>query len=840
MGLSRVLVAEYGPRATLEFIYNLQQMALQLATVRGFSAGVDNVMLPPAQREEVHRQVEVMRERALLHQTRLKRGQLVPPLGSTVRAFNEENQKKALVLGNIHEPLLQAGPVRENALLTMALTGARGKLAYNIALTAVVGQMSINDQRIQPIFGPRRARALPYFRNDESDPAAYGFIGRAYIEGVDVAGFIFNSEQARVALIHKALSTAKTGWQYRKLVRSMDGVHISHTGAVQIGRGILQPLYGGSGFDPRRLETVQLEYITLDDAGLARLSIASGDLKNSKWFAPEAARSERLQRALQRESEYLQRARERARGAFLLQQHLDPEPSRALAGEVMLCFDPQRALDNLRVMHRDQLRDPKKLSTRELLQMLRLLDSIPELLRSQYALFYATDVPWLVADALRVGLCMRNLLGLDMEGNAALTPALLQELLTLLAVRVGASLAPYGSCVGTLAAQAISEVLTQYVLDSHHRTAEGGTSKTGMNHIREIQGGKSKASLPPSMHIPLRGAASTDEAQARMVAMRIEMLPLRQLLTRTPRILFEPRPGDVRYPPLRHEREWIAPLLRATPAPRNLAPAVFHMEISRTQLVQKGLPFREVVLALQRAFPQAFVLGSPETARTLVLRVYPPMSVLSGTTPHNHLLRAYGHRLVEHILRGADGVRRAEVRDTTLYEPTPNGGLARIRRHFITTEGENMRYVLSDPFVRAHIDADRVALDSIWGTARFQGIAAARQRIIAEHMATVKGVNAVHYSLVADTMTTLGFITAIEHGGLVTRDAGDALLHMANQAPQRGLRAATIHGQRCPTDSPTAAVMVGRCPTRGTYFCRLAVDEQFVQENTETISSLLL
>lgn len=825
MGLFRVLVAEYGARPTLEFIYNLQQIAIAFATVRGFSAGVDDVLLPPKDRKEVHSQLDDMRERALIALTRLRRGQLVPPLGMTVREFNEETQTKMVNLGRIHEPLLQAQPVRENGLLMMALTGARGKLAYNIALAGSVGQMKINNQRIQPIYGPRRARALPYFRNDEEAPEAYGLIVRSYIEGIDVPSFLFNAMQARVALIHKALSTAKTGWQYRKLVRSMDGVHVATTGAVQMGRIIFQPLYGGMGFDQRKVESVQLRYIVLDDASL------------EKEYRYRTRLGAKVEQMAAREFETITAARRRARDAFLLQQHMDPEPSQALArGQVLLCFNLRRLLATIRDQRRADLRDPATLTAREVGAMYRALDQIPELLRIQYGLKDVKAVPWLLVDAIRCELCMVNLLA-----PPALSPAILRQLLERIAVRVGHSLAPYGNCVGTLAAQAISEVLTQYVLDSHHRTAEGGTSKTGMNHVREIQGGKSKSSLPTSMIIPLKGPAATNQAQARVVAMRIEMMPVSRFLSAPPQILFEPRPGDVRYPPLRHEMEWIKPLLKKLPPPRGLVPAVIRLVLSRPQIIQKGLAFRDLLLSLQRAFPDAYILGTPEAASTLVVRIYPPLSALgSGRVPHHHQLQTYGQQVVDHVLRGAPGVRRAEVREIVMFVEGKNGALEKESRYQVVTEGANLRALLSDPTLADSIDGDRVGLDSIWDTARYQGIAAARQRIITEHTTTVKGVNEVHYSLVADTMVMLGFITAIEHGGIVTRDAADALLQVANQAPQRGLRMAAMHGQKCSTDSPTAAVMVGRAPTRGTYFSKVVVDEKFTRENTRSLMDLLL
>ena len=53
------------------------------------------------------------------------------------------------------------------------------------------------------------------------------------------------------------------------------------------------------------------------------------------------------------------------------------------------------------------------------------------------------------------------------------------------------ALVDYGAGVGFWASQAICEPLTQYMLDSHHRSVSGGTNKSGITRVKEILGARS-------------------------------------------------------------------------------------------------------------------------------------------------------------------------------------------------------------------------------------------------------------------------------------------------------------------------------------------------------------
>ena len=62
-------------------------------------------------------------------------------------------------------------------------------------------------------------------------------------------------------------------------------------------------------------------------------------------------------------------------------------------------------------------------------------------------------------------------------------------------LKYSTGLIDYGDLVSIKASQAVSEPQTQYMLDSHHRSVSGGTSKSGLDQIKQIVGWTKKLIL---------------------------------------------------------------------------------------------------------------------------------------------------------------------------------------------------------------------------------------------------------------------------------------------------------------------------------------------------------
>ena len=102
------------------------------------------------------------------------------------------------------------------------------------------------------------------------------------------------------------------------------------------------------------------------------------------------------------------------------------------------------------------------------------------------------------------------------------------------------SLIDAGTSVGILAAQCISEPMTQYVLDSKHRTGgQGGTKTNAIVRIQEILGAKDTETMKnPHMLIMVKPEYENDKLKVQEIANHIEMIHFGRFVSNV-RIFYE-------------------------------------------------------------------------------------------------------------------------------------------------------------------------------------------------------------------------------------------------------------------------------------------------------------
>jgi DNA-directed RNA polymerase beta' subunit len=162
-----------------------------------------------------------------------------------------------------------------NALNIMRKSGAKGNLTNLVQTTAFVGQQNVNGRRIQPML-TGRTRTLPYFEDYDNSSRARGFVGNGYRDGLDPIQMFFHAMGGRQGIIATAVGTAVTGYIQKRIGRKMEDNIIHEDCSVRInpsakeeiiedetddqardvvlkGGKIIQFLYGGDGFDSRKL-----------------------------------------------------------------------------------------------------------------------------------------------------------------------------------------------------------------------------------------------------------------------------------------------------------------------------------------------------------------------------------------------------------------------------------------------------------------------------------------------------------------------------------------------------------------------------------------------------------
>jgi DNA-directed RNA polymerase beta' subunit len=849
-GLFHLIGLEHGSRRAFDMIFAVQQVALQFLAFRGFTVGAADLLPGPEARARIDELLARVLLEAELVTGRLLRGELVPPIGETVRSHYERLQINALGLpeAELLRWILADMRPASNGLLRMILTGAKGKNPNLLHISGKIGQTLINGERIREQFAFRRTS--PYFPRFDTRPASYGFIGHGYMEGMTASEVLFQAMNGRFDLISKALTTSSTGHFMRKGAMNNQSSLVDNHRRVSKDTHVVQFLYGEDGLDPRRLEKVELRFLALGDAALRAafgLDLAAAGAEGPGLAEAQAAADAALER--------LRADRDALAAPFARIE--DANFDYSFPAEALLPVNLRRVVAGLALAAQGRPAAPLRAAAlaariarvEDVCGRLAytLLNEIQERRRAPIPAPFAAAAQLLAAHV-----------------RAELAPPVLARLsdddltfaLDTVRGRYAASLASYGLAVGLIAAQAISEPLTQYMLDSHHRSVGGGTSKGSLQRVSEVFGARGVGDEHSSaMQLPLRlpeldeapaGGAPPELtarwaaalAQAQAVANSIEHITLERLVARYD-VLLEPL-GALVYPPTAADAAWLAEFAEAHPLvrpPGDLTSWCLRLVLDKGQLALKDIALEFVVARLRERQPLAFVVHTSEAVPEVVLRVWLRAAAFRRGGEEEARATEMGAALLATPLRGVPGVLRAEARFVSRRRRAADGARASKKCLVVATAGTN----LYGAVLHSAVDATRAISTSVADTLQLLGIEAARAKILSETR-TLLSDNAPtprHLALYADEMTRTGTVTSFERGGHAAREVRNTLLRMAFGDPVKALEDAALAGARNKVYGVAAPMMLGALPRVGSTYNSFVVDEAFCRANVRTLERAL-
>jgi DNA-directed RNA polymerase II subunit RPB1 len=833
-GVYHLIAREYGPQRALDMIFAMQQMALQFLVYRGFTVGKADLMPSPEAAEQIRAVFSSVLLESRTITDRLLRGEIVPPIDSTVHEFYEDLQMAALKPpeSELLRWILGSTATDTNGFFRMIAVGAKGSNPNLLHVEAGIGSTTINGRRIgtQFAFG----RTLPYFPRFATEAEAHGFVVDSYMSGMGVTQFTFQNMNGRFDLINKALSTSVTGHFMRKgIMNNQSSVVDNHRRVVKDTR-VVQFLYGEDGLDSRELEAVRFRGVALSDA---ELEAAAGvaDLGPDPTGAGRAA----VEAALAA----IRADRDAYRAAF---GRIEAVNFGQTFPETMLMpVNVQRTVEGVLIAAKNAgvappPPDAAGLAAR-LARVADLCARLPYTLVNEIQERRGTPVPphKRAASMLMVMLARFEL---SPAVVARLNDEQLTYVIDAVRSRYASSLVDYGTAVGVLAAQSISEPLTQYMLDSHHRSVAGGTSKSGLVRISEIYACRAVADeQSPAMQLPLRAAAlgADPDAAAQEIANSIEHVTLRRFTARCDTLL-EPH-GALVYPPYAADAAWMAEFARAHPLvrpPGDLSNWCFRFVLDKSALVLKAVDLELIVGRLRRLHPGVYVAHTQEAVPEVVVRCWLRASQFKkGAANDEDRAADVLAGLLDTPVRGIAGVVTAKAEKVARRVAGPGGAFAKVDRHVISTSGTNLYGAL----LHSAVDPTCAISTSVGDTYKLYGIEAARAKIISETRAFMEDSvpNLRHLQLYCDEMTRTGRVTSVERGGLGAREPGNVLLRMAYGSPIGVVTDAALSCAKSRVYGVAAAQLLGSVPQIGTLYNGLVMDDEFIQANTRSVDSVL-
>jgi len=246
----QALYKDYGQERTVDFLTDIYRIAGLYLDTHGFSVGIDDCYLTG---KEPQKLIDYEVQRATM---------LVKSMGQKLKNPIEEERREKQILGfldtakNFGAKISKEQLSPNNSFNIMARGGAKGSVTNIAQITGILGQQFLLGQRMPEALGGNRS--LPYFPENDLNPAARGFITNSFLTGLTPAELFFVLASGRIGLTDTSLKTASSGYLHHKVAKSLEDVKVVSDGSVRNAADVIfQFSYGDDGFDAGMIETVK-------------------------------------------------------------------------------------------------------------------------------------------------------------------------------------------------------------------------------------------------------------------------------------------------------------------------------------------------------------------------------------------------------------------------------------------------------------------------------------------------------------------------------------------------------------------------------------------------------
>ncbi|HKZ42470.1 MAG TPA: hypothetical protein VJ044_16025, partial [Candidatus Hodarchaeales archaeon] len=284
-----VVVKDHGSDRARIFIDSLTQMLLKYFSHLGFSLGLNDINVTENVRQNIRQTLEKAEKDVENTIESYRQGQLQPLPGKSLKETLEMK-----IMGFLSKARDRSGEIsrsslgRDNTVVIMATTGARGTPLSITQMSAAVGQQSIRGERILRGY---RDRSLPHFKKGDDSAPARGFVRSNYREGLNPLEFFFHAQGGREGLVDTAVRTSTSGYLQRRLVNALQDLQVNYDQTVRTTDGeIVQLRYGEDGVDPMK----SYHGRPIDISSIIQEAIAFGESTESVEILPNKLLLDRI------------------------------------------------------------------------------------------------------------------------------------------------------------------------------------------------------------------------------------------------------------------------------------------------------------------------------------------------------------------------------------------------------------------------------------------------------------------------------------------------------------------------------------------------------------------
>ena len=796
-GAIHVIYNDFGPKRAAQFINDVQNIVTKYNLFSGFSVGASDLIANIETDEFTKKTIAEGKKKIADIMSSVHNGTFINISG---RSDGEELENK--IMSALKEINNQIGETvtknlsKDNRMVQMVESGAKGSNLNITQMMALLSQQFVSGKRMQYTL---QDRTLPHFSRYDDGMESRGFVENSFINGIRPAEFFFHAMGGREGLIDTAVKTSDSGYIQRKLVKTMEDLHVEYDGTVRnVNGGVIQFHYGGDGVDSVCVEKQEcmLGLMTMEqiyrDFGLAPDDLQSVLSVEIKDDIPDNVDQLILDRDI-----FVKNVLRYGKKDKVYSPVNFPRLTRKYTNTFSVKTDltPRYVVDEL-----------NKLSENVIIRHNKLFQI---LLR-----FYLSPKKVIV--------------------NMRLSRDLFDELLKEIVFKYVKSTVHAGEMVGTLGAQSIGEPTTQLTLNTFHSAGTAKANATqGVPRIIELLS-VSHNPKNPSNTVYLDPSIAGSQDSAIYKAKEIQKTTLRDI-TKSVRIYYDPNPLSSNSL-IQEDRDILASYEKFSVSQGQTcaSPWIMRLELDRQEMAARqviDLPMIRTKIENNKILKVFDCVHSDTNAPgKLVLRI-----VFGSDTVKNALsLRFIEDKLLDTVLTGVDGIGRVfprEVCNELLWDEKV-GGYVASKQYVLDVEGAN----ILDLSVLPNVDPFRTFSDDIHEVLDVFGIETVRIALYEEFMNVFgegDGVDYHHMMMLVDAMTYPGFILQVDRFGMNKNTENGVLAKSSFEETSKILFNAAISGEFDNMKGVSANIMFGQKPPCGTGFVDILIDETKLPEGTE-------
>lgn len=796
-GLVHMIYSDFGPERAGQFINDIQNIVTKYNLFTGFSVGPSDLATNKETDEIIKKVLAEGRQKVSDILSDVHAGKF---LNGSGRSDGEELENQILnalkaVASSIGDESMKSLP-KTNRMVQMVDSGAKGSSLNITQMLGLLAQQQVAGKRIQFTL---QDRTLPHFTKFDDGMESRGFVENSFISGLRPAEFFFHAMGGREGLIDTAVKTSDSGYIQRRLVKTMEDLHVEYDGTVRnVNGSIFQHHYGGDGIDSVSVENQPIELAVMSMEQIYRDFGASKDDFAAIVKGEVGENPPDLIDQILRDRDTL------VKDVFRFKK----------GSNVMAPVPLKRMME--------KYNNPYATKT----------ELTPDYVVAELDKLF--NQPWLSHNKLFHILLRYYLAPKKSIIKMRLSKDMFDELLTDIRFRYIKARVHPGEMVGTLAAQSIGEPTTQLTLNTFHSAGTAKANATaGVPRIVELLSASHNPKNPANtVYLDPSIAVSQVAAIAKMKD--IQKTTLRDL-TKSVRIYHDPNPLSSNTS-VQEDREILQTYEKfsVTQGTTCVSPWIMRLELDPMEMAARQIIDMTLIQTkiennkVLRVF--SCVHTDTNTPDKMVLRI-----VFGSDMVKNALtLRFIEDKLLDTVLTGVEGIGRVyvrEINDELIYDEKV-GGYTPQKQYVLDAEGTN----LLDLSVIPGVDPMRTFSNDIHEILEVFGIETVRVALYEEFSEVFKSggeaVNYHHMITLVDTMTYLGRIMEANRFGMNKGENG-VLAKSSFEETSKILFNAALSADFDNMKGVSANIMFGQKPPCGTGFVDILVDETKLPDGTE-------